>query len=81
MCHQLIVFTRVIDITQERDGWVDFIYLDLKNAYDKRSKQLHNPICRWYEITKGDKKPQGLREVIEWHKQDIWMKQDMGNGI
>ena len=31
----LSYYSRVIDITQERDGWVDCIYLDLKKAFDK----------------------------------------------
>ena len=33
--NSLISYWRVIDITQERDGWVDCIYLDLKKAFDK----------------------------------------------
>ena len=28
-------YSRVIDIVQERDGWVDCVYLDLKKAFDK----------------------------------------------
>ena len=28
-------YSRVIDAVQERDGWVDCIYLDLKKAFDK----------------------------------------------
>ena len=31
----LSFYSRVIDITQERDGWTDCIYLDLKKAFDK----------------------------------------------
>ena len=31
----LSFYTRVIDGVQERDGWVDAIYLDLKKAFDK----------------------------------------------
>ncbi len=27
-------YSRVIDIVQERDGWADCVYLDLKNAFD-----------------------------------------------
>ena len=28
-------YSRVIDVIQERDGWVDCVYLDLKKAFDK----------------------------------------------
>ena len=28
-------YSRVVDIVQERDGWVDGVYLDLKKAFDK----------------------------------------------
>ena len=28
-------YSRIIDIVQEREGWVDAIYLDLKKAFDK----------------------------------------------
>lgn len=28
-------YSRVIDIVQERDGWVECVYLDLKKAFDK----------------------------------------------
>ena len=36
MCHKLLkFFIRVIDITQERHGWADCIYLELKKAFDK----------------------------------------------
>lgn len=31
----LCFYSRVIDVVQERDGWVDCVYLDLKKAYDK----------------------------------------------
>ena len=31
----LSFYFRVIDVTQEREGWVDCIYLDLKKAFDK----------------------------------------------
>ena len=31
----LSFYSRVIDITQERDGWTDCIYLDLKNGFNK----------------------------------------------
>ncbi len=28
-------YSRVTNIVQERDGWVDCVYLDLKKAFDK----------------------------------------------
>ncbi len=28
-------YSRVIDVVQERDGWNDAVYLDLKKAFDK----------------------------------------------
>jgi len=31
----LSFYTRVIDVIQERDGWADCVYLDLKKAFDK----------------------------------------------
>jgi len=31
----LSYYSRVTDIVQERDGWVDCVYLDLKKAFDK----------------------------------------------
>ena len=31
----LSFYSRVIDITQERDGWMYCIYLDFKKAFDK----------------------------------------------
>ena len=31
----LCYYSRVVDIIQERDGWADGIYLDLKKAFDK----------------------------------------------
>ena len=31
----LSFYSRVMDITQERDGWEDCIYLDFKKAFDK----------------------------------------------
>ena len=31
----LSYYSRVIDLVQERDGWVDSVYLDLKKAFDK----------------------------------------------
>ncbi len=35
MTNLLNYYSRVVDLTQERDGWVDCIYLDLKKAFDK----------------------------------------------
>ena len=31
----LSFYSEVIDVTQEREGWVDCIYLDLKQVFDK----------------------------------------------
>ena len=31
----LSFYSKVIDITQERDGWANCIYLDLKKAFDR----------------------------------------------
>ena len=144
-------YSRIIDITQERDGWADCIYLDLKKIFDKiphrrllwklehigglkgtlknwmelylkgremrtvvkdeksewrevkswvpqgsvlppimflvyvndmtKGVSSYMSICRWCKIAKKNKKSQGLRGATEWYKQDIWMEQDMGNGI
>ena len=38
-------------------------------------------VCRWCKVTNKDRKPQGLWGATEIYKQDIWMEQDMGNGI
>ncbi len=35
MTNLLSFYSRVTNIVQERDGWVDCIYLDLKKAFDK----------------------------------------------
>ncbi len=36
MCDKLTeLLSRVTDIVQERDGWVDCVDLDLKNSFDK----------------------------------------------
>ncbi len=31
----LSFYSRVVDIMQERDGWADCVYLDLKKVFDK----------------------------------------------
>ena len=31
----LSFYTRVIDAIDERDGWVDTVYLDIKKAFDR----------------------------------------------
>ena len=35
MANLISFYDRVTEILQERDGWVDCIYLDLKKAFDK----------------------------------------------
>lgn len=35
MTNLICFYSRVIDVIQERDGWADGIYLDLKKAFDK----------------------------------------------
>ena len=35
MTNLMCFYSRVIDIVQERDGWADCVYLDLKKAFDK----------------------------------------------
>ena len=45
------------------------------------SSYISKSISKWCKITKKDRKPQGLWGATEWYKQDIWMEQDMGNGI
>ena len=35
MTNLLSFYTRVIDVVQERDGWVDTVYLDIKKAFDR----------------------------------------------
>ena len=57
------------------------IIFSIYKWHDIRSKQLHKSVCRWCKINKEDEKPQQLRGVTEWHKQDMWMEQDMNNWI
>ena len=57
----LCFYSRVIDVIQERDGWVDCIYLDLKKAFDK----VPHGRLLWKLETKG-----GLRgNTLKWIKE------------
>ncbi len=43
MCNKSIsYYDRVAETMQERDGWIDSIYLDFKKAFDKSSPQETN---------------------------------------
>lgn len=53
-------YSRVIDVIQERDGWADGIYLDLKKAFDKVPHRrliwklemvggVHGSLLKWME--------------------------------
>ena len=44
--------------------------------HDRGSKQLNISVCRWWKITKKDKKPHGLQKAPELCKQDIWWKME-----
>ncbi len=41
-------YSRVIDIVQERDGWADCVYVDLKKAFDKvpYKRHMETQTCR-----------------------------------
>ena len=56
----LCFYDRVSDILQERDGWVDCIYLDLKKAFDKVS---HTKLIWKLENTGGAK-----GKLLSWMK-------------
>ncbi len=50
MTNLLSYYSRVFNITQERDGWVDCLYLDLKKAFDKVP---HKKLLGKTESTRG----------------------------
>ena len=53
-------YSRVIDIVQDRDGWVDGVFLDLKKAFDKVP---HKKLLRKLETIGGIK-----GKLLEWMK-------------
>ena len=67
----LSFYSRVIDITQERDRWADCMYLDLKKTFDKvPHRRLHTmKVGTHWRIERNDKelngrlpKTKGVRE-------------------
>ena len=56
----LSFYSRVIDELQERDGWVDTVYLDLKKAFDKVPQKS---VIRKVEHSRGLK-----GTLLEWMK-------------
>ena len=78
-------YSRVIDITQEREGWVDCIYLDLKKAFDKVPHKrllwklkniggLKGTIWKWMEDYLQGRE---MRTVVRDEKSD-WKKVTSG---
>ncbi len=78
-------YSRVIDVIQERDGWVDCVYLDSKKAFDKVPHKrliwklnhvggLGGPILDWIQefLTKRE-----MRTVIRNNKSS-WMEVTSG---
>ena len=58
-------YSRIIDIIQERDGWVDCVFLDLKKAFNKVP---HKKLIRKLETIGGI---QG--KLLDWMK-DFWIE-------
>ena len=61
----LSFYSRVIDVTQEREGWIDCINLHLKKAFDK---VLHKRLLWKLEHVRGLK--DGL---LKW-MEDFWIR-------
>ena len=53
-------YSRVIDIVQERDGWADCVFLNLKKAFDKVP---HLKLMRKLETIGGIKE-----KLLDWMK-------------
>ena len=75
----LCFYSRVIDIMQERNGWVDYAYLDLKKAFDqvphtrllwklKYEGGLDGTLLTWMEdILRGRKMRTVVRDCVsDW---------------
>jgi len=74
----LSFYSRVIDVTQERDGWADCVYLDLKKAFDKVPHRrllwklehvggLKGGLLKWMEDYLRDRE---MRTVIKDQKSE-----------
>ncbi len=55
-------YSRVIDIIQEREGWADCVYMDLKKAFDKvpHKRLLRKIEKNWWNTGKPIKMDGGL---------------------
>ena len=78
-------YSRVIDIIQERDGWADCVYLDLKKAFDKVPHKrllrklekiggIKGNLLRWMEDFLVDRE---MRVIIK-DKKSPWCKVNSG---
>ena len=81
----LAFYSRVIDEVQERDGWVDGVYLDLKKAFDTvphkrllwkiaRYGGVGGKLLKWMEDYLKDRE---MRTVIR-NKSSPWLKVTSG---
>ncbi len=81
----LSFYTRVIDVVQEREGWVDSVYLDLKKAFDKVPHKrllwkiknyggIEGRLLKWMEDYLSGRE---MRTVLR-NKSSSWLKVTSG---
>ena len=81
----LSFYSRLVDIVQERDGWVDCVYLDLRKAFDKvphkrllwkmeHIRGLKGRLLHWMEDYLKDRE---MRTVIKNEKSN-WCSIESG---